>query len=337
MQNFNGKLGTVCMTGDFDRSTGKFKAYKDTTIGTVTRKSLLQICKLDNVDDLTPNHAVQHHKQLKAKLQPKVKQNINALYNQLRYVSQMPVGCQLFRISSNLLPMFDHPTFNAIYDTELLQLVDTLLARCKRLIDKHSIRVCCHPDQYNVINSDSIKTRTQTFNCLYMHKYFMERLTTADQTSINIHLNGKLDHIPEFDHGLHSDLIPWLSFENEDKVGTAFVADTHNTLAVCEKYSIKMLFDIHHHHVMTGDHISVNDSLIDRIIATWGGVHPLMHLSQGREHSTDKKHSDFITDDFLIEHVFNYLHFADVELEAKGKTTAVCDLHHKIQQIENNY
>ena len=49
-----GKLGTVCMVGDFDKSTGKFKAVKDTTIGTVTRKSMLQICKLDNIEDLTP-------------------------------------------------------------------------------------------------------------------------------------------------------------------------------------------------------------------------------------------------------------------------------------------
>lgn len=330
-----GKLGTVCMVGDFDQSTGKFKAVKDTTIGTVTRKSMLQICKLDNIDDLTADHVAQYHKQLKAKLMPKVKQNINALYNQLMYVSQMPEGCQLFRISSNLLPMFDHPLFSAVYDKELLTLVNVLLARCKKVIDKHSIRVCCHPDQYNVINSDNIKTRTQTFKCLYMHKYFMERLT--DDININIHLNGKLDHIPEFDQGLYSDLIPCLNFENEDKRGTVFVADTINTLQVCEKYGVKMLFDIHHHHVTTGDYLSVNAELLDRIVATWGNVRPLFHISQGREHSTDKKHSDFITCDWLASHVADYLHIGDVEVESKGKTTAVCDLHQKIQAIEENY
>ena len=319
----SGSLGTVCMVGSFDTITGKFKAVKDTTIGTVTRKSLLQICKLDKPEDLTQEIVAQYLPQLKAKVTPKIKQNINALYNQLVYISTMPQGCQLFRISSNLLPMFDHALFSAIYDQELLSLVDALLSRCKRVIDTFSIRVCTHPDQYNVINSDTLKTRTQTFRSLYMHKYFMERLTVAAHTSINIHLNGKLDHIPEFDNGQHLDLLPWLSFENEDKKGSVFVADTYNTLAVCEKYNIKMLFDLHHHRAMAGSFLDLSSDILRRIVKTWGGVPPLFHVSQGREQQGDKKHSDFITDPVVIEQVRQLLKIGSVEVEAKGKTSAV--------------
>ncbi len=39
----------------------------------------------------------------------------------------------------------------------------------------------------------------------------------------------------------------------------------------------------------------------------------------------------------LASHVADYLHIGDVEVESKGKTTAVRDLHHQIKQIENNY
>lgn len=312
-------------------NNGKFTAAKDTKIGTITQKSMLQLCKVDSIDQLTDRAILDNWQPLQDKLTSKVKQNLNALYNQLQFIANMPSECHLFRISSGLLPLFDHPQFNVLYDVNLCRHVDVLLARCKRLIDSHGIRVCTHPDQYTVINSDKEEVRQKAFTALYYHKYFMERLTTADQTSINIHLNGKLDHIPEFDQGLYSDLIPWLSFENEDKTGSVFVADTYNTLAVCERYGVKMLFDIHHHHVMTGDHISVNDSVIDRIVATWQGVRPIFHLSQGKDHATDKKHSDFISCPDLIAHSSNYLYLGDIEIEAKAKTSAVLNYYNSVR------
>jgi len=326
------KIGTVCMVGDF--VNGEFKKAKDTTIGTVTQASMVKLCGVDSIDEVTPELVQANFKKLSDKLTPKVKQNLNALYKQLLYISEMPSQCHLFRISSELLPMFDHPLFSVIYDESLLKLVDVLLLRCKRIIDKHGITVCTHPDCFNIINSDKETVRTKSYKALYMHKYFMERLTTSDKTSINIHLNGHLDHLPELDQGLHSDLIPWLSFENEDKNGKVFTGSVENTLEVCERYGIKMLFDLHHHYALTGDQLSINDSLVDRIVATWKGHTPIMHLSQGRDNPTDKKHSDMITDTDLIEYASDFLHIAHLEIEAKAKTTAVKDFYHNVKQCE---
>lgn len=330
-------IGTVCQTGEFDKSKSTFKQAKDTTIGTVTQKSMLQICSVSSVDELTDQHIADNYKKLSDKLTAKVKQNLNALYNQLVFVSQMPTQCHMLRISSNLLPLFDHPSFSQLYDKKLLKLVDVLLARCKLVIDKHNIIVCTHPDQYSVLNSETESVRTKAYKSLYCHKYFMERLTDVNKTSINVHLNGNLDHLPELDTGLYQDLIPWLSFENEDKNGKKFTGDTLNTLLVCERYGVKMLFDLHHHYALTGDQLPINDTLIDRIVATWNGYTPIMHLSQGREAPTDRKHSDFITDKDLAVYAVDFLHIAHLEIEAKAKTSAVLDFQKQLVSVEKDY
>ena len=315
------RIGTVCMTGTFN--DGKFKAYKDTTIGTITQRSMLNICNVDVIDDLTSEHIQQHKQALQAKLLSKVKQNLQALRNQLQHIASLPIDCRLFRISSNLLPLFDHPMFSKLYDQAMLAVVDVGLLKAKNIIDFYDIRVCTHPDQFVVVNSTTESVRVKSYTTLYYHKFFMERLTTSDQTSINIHLNGNLDHLPELDNGLYADLIPWLSFENEDKNGKLFTGSTINTLEVCERYNIKMLFDLHHHLALEGEHLPFNSNLIQRIVDTWQGVRPLMHLSQGRETSTDRKHSDYIDNDCLVVYAREFLKVADLELECKAKGSAV--------------
>lgn len=328
------KIGTVCQVGTFNKSTGKFKQADNTTIGTITQKSMLQICGLTSIDQLTDTHIQQYKTKLSDKLVSKLKQNLTALYNQLLFVADMPVQCHMLRISSNLLPLFDHPQFGQLYDDKVLSLLDVLLARCKRVIDNYDIVVCCHPDQYCVVNSESQAVRFNSYRSLYMHKYFMERLTTSDKSSINIHLNGNLDHLPELDQGLYRDIIQWLSFENEDKCGKLFTGSVENTLDVCEKYNIKMLLDLHHHYVLTGDQISINDSIITRIVNTWNGATPIMHLSQGRDNDTDRKHSDYITDADLIGYASNFSHIAHIEIEAKAKTSAVLDFYNQVQKCD---
>lgn len=329
--SYIGKLGTVCMTGDFNKSTGVFTAAPNTKMGTVTRKSLLELCNIDDPDLLTSDLVRTNHSKLKSKLFTKVKQNLNALYNQLIYISNMSEGCKMFRVSSDLLPMFDHPILSEIYNNEMLSVVDLLLSRCKSIIDKHNIIVTTHPSQYTLVNSANIETRKQSYLTLQYHKYFMERLTIPNNSCINIHLEGNLDHLPELDQGLHSDLIPWLSFENSDKNGKIFTGSTENTLAICEKYKIKMVYDCHHHFVMTGEYLDTNSVTFKRILNTWNGHSPVFHVSQSRE--SDKvirAHSDFIDDSKVVEQAKNLLMFGSVEVEAKAKTTAVVDLYNKI-------
>lgn len=324
-------LGTVCMTGIFDKSKSTFTAHKDTKMGTVTRKSMMQICGIDDPSLLTLDVVSKNSIKLKAKLMPKVKQNLNALYNQLVFVSGMPTECHALRISSDLLPLFDHPVLGSLYDVDMLSVVDMLLNRCKKVIDSNGIVISTHPDQFVIINSVGEDTRNQSFVTLMYHKYFMERLTTSDKSCINIHLEGNLDHLPELDNDKYSDLIPWLSFENSDKNGKIFTGDTQNTLLICEKYGIKMLYDCHHHLVMTGEFLDVGSSTFERILSTWGNQKPYFHVSQSREvDKVSRAHSDYIDDPMVIQQAKILSGLGCLEVEAKAKTSAVLDLFSKI-------
>lgn len=328
-----GKLGTVCMTGAFNKEKQTFTAYPDTKMGTVTRKSMLQLCNIDDPDLLTQEIVIQNIDKLRNKLFPKVKQNLTALYNQLLFVSRMPSECHMLRVSSDLLPLFDHPVLSAIYfyDDKMLDFIDVMLAKCKTIIDKFNIVVTTHPDAFNIINSVSESVRQQSFRSLNYHRYFMERLTTADKSCINIHLEGNLDHLPEFDQGQHLNLISWLSFENSDKNGKIFTGNTENTLAICEKYNIKMLYDCHHQLVAAGNYLDFDGDTFKRILKTWKGQEPIFHVSQSREtDSISRAHSNFIDDSKVIAQVKQMLNFGSVEVEAKAKTSAVIDLHNKI-------
>ena len=82
---------------------------------------------------------------------------------------------------------------------------------------------------------------------------------------------------------------------------------------------------------MAGSFLHLNGDTLKRIVNTWGGVPPLFHVSQGREQQGDKKHSDFITDPLVIEQVKQLLKIGSVEVEAKGKTSAVLQLKESVK------
>lgn len=330
---FAGKLTNVCMTGSVIND--KFVHAKDTNMGTITRASMMKIMGITNHDLLTVDLVIKHHTQLKVKLLPKVKQNLSALYNQLMFISRMPDLCKSFRISSTLLPLFDHPVLVNIYDQELHTIISKGLARCKSIIDQHNITVSCHPDQYCIINSTSKSVRENSFRTLNYHKYFMSQLTTPERSCINIHLEGNLDHIPEFDTDLdqHTDLIPWLSFENSDKNGKVFTGNTQNTLKLCQKYNIKMLFDLHHHVVLEGSYLDLYSDTFVQIIDTWNGQTPFFHASQSRESGVySRSHSDLITDEVILDQIKHLLAYGYVDIEAKYKTDAVLGVYSRIYQ-----
>jgi len=335
------KLGTCCQILDANG-----KQYKDTVIGTVQQATLDKILAqglfsdhkvvtsnpVTRLDILQNNQA--KFKQCHDKVLTKVKQNLSALHKQLKHVAQMPDDCKMFRISSNLLPVFDHPEYKYLYDDKMIIIVEYGLSLCKRVIDDYGIVVSCHPDKFSVINSDKESVRLKSFITLEYHRYFMEQLTTYDQSCINVHVNGKLDHTPEFDNGLYPELRKWLSIENDCSISHAGV---HETLAYCQKYNIKMVYDLHHDYCEnsgTKRHAD-DDRTMASIINTWQGQTPIFHVSDSRDPlgSTPKKlspHSDYINCEKVVQRVSELLEFARIEVESKKKNLSTLDLRNKL-------
>jgi len=335
------KLGTCCQILDANG-----KQYKDTVIGTVQQTTLDKILAAGLFDDhkviaQNPNirlDVLQNNsakfKQCHDKVLSKVKQNLSALLEQLKHVSRMLDDCKMFRISSNLLPVFDHPEYSCLYDDKMITVVEYGLKLCKRVIDDHNIVVSCHPDQWNKVCSDKDHVRAKTFKALEYHRYFMEQLTTYDQSCINVHIDGALDYIPEFDQGLYPELRKWLSFENDDINKNAGVFET---LEICQKYNIKMVYDMHHDYCEnsgTKRHAD-DDRIMASIVNTWQGQTPIFHVSDSRDPDGDtprklSPHSDYINCPKLVDRVRELLEIACIDVEAKHKNLSVIDLRNKL-------
>ena len=342
----NNKLGTCCIITEGLKVDNKglrsYPAKKGYGLGKVQQATLDKIlsCNIYSDHKYIKDNPEERSRLLEGdsakfslcyeKLSSKVKQNLQALKTCLSYIAILDPDLRLFRIGSDLLPMFDHPQYKRLYTPDLLTIVDNGLKACKKIIDDKQITITCHPDQFNVVNSDNASVRLKSFECLRYHKYFMERLTTSDQSCINIHATGKLDHIPELDNGLYTDLIPWLSFENDDTNKRAGVIPT---LQICKKYGIKMLYDVHHDLCENlGDNLAIDDpDTMQAIIGTWKGCKPFFHVSDSRNPSgaTPKElspHSEYIQSDKARLYTKKLLQYGHVEVEAKAKQLAVFDL-----------
>ena len=112
--------------------------------------------------------------------------------------------------------------------------------------------------------------------------------------------------------------------ENDDKSYTA-----SETLGLCEKLHLPMVFDVHHH-LCNSDGLSLSE-ILSPIFDTWEyqNLPPKVHYSSPKSISAIRSHADNINSEefykFLIEAKELNRNF-DVMLEAKNKDTALINL-----------
>lgn len=261
------------------------------------------------------------------RLEKQLKRNLQSLEYQLKHISSLPKECHLFRISSELLPLYDHNEFDTLYQNERIRhLIESNL---QRLGQKYAhIRLNMHPSQFCVINSLTSNTVKNSLKTLEMHAAIGLMLgRTESEWNTNIHIYAKNTDMSALDY-LSDYARATLSFENGDKPNRDM--DAEQTLDICQKYGVRALYDVHHH--ICSDNLDNVPSIgIAREYAeTWKGVKPLMHISQGREAFNDTKHSDLIDNPDLIEWLKKAHRFAGIEIEAKAKSVAVQNLFEKV-------
>lgn len=309
----NYKIGFACQVGSIVKDT--FKQLPDTTIGTVTVSGISKLSDNAQYD----------------KLVSKVKQNLRALSLQISYVSRLPQHLRMFRISSNLLPLVDHPELGQLYDAQLWQLIAYNLDNIGKTIQQQDIRISLHPSQYTVLNSESNQTVTNSIRTLQFQYKILELLGKPSDSVINIHFNGRLDTLPVNEM---SDFKQHLSLENDEKTG-----NLDRVLKVCQQYNVRCVLDLHHYFCNTGSYLAVNDSRLDSVIETWDGIRPKLHLSQARDLLGGKRdiwaHSDTITDKELVKYTAQLLDRFDVMVEAKNKNLASVDFYNLLSEIKS--
>ncbi|MCP3681520.1 MAG: UV DNA damage repair endonuclease UvsE [bacterium] len=312
------RIASCCQLGELTtnrKGEQVFKQYDDCKVGTITAKSMTTLS----------------HSQQRAKFISKLKQNLSALRAQIKRVATLPDNQKMFRITSDLFPLYTHLDYNHLYDAEVLQLIKNSLSLTGKMITDNDIRVSTHPSQYTTLSSDKDHVIDNSIRDLESHVFLFEclGLNPVDHgVVINIHANGKSFTLP--DRAKH--LFQWLSIENDEKQ-----AGHEKCLTLCEKYNIRYVFDLHHYYCETGEYLDINSVDYQRIQATWpDGVRPIIHLSQSRGDTNKREqcaHSDMITDIGLIEYFADWLYHNDCDLEAKYKNVAVSKLCEDVKQF----
>jgi UV DNA damage endonuclease len=254
-----------------------------------------------------------------AKLSGLCMANADALLAALQYCADKGIGC--FRVNSQILPIKTHPTCG--YSVGDLPEGDEIIRRfqeCGKLVKKHKLRACFHPDQFVVMNSPRLDVVEKSVQEL---EYQGEVAEWIGADVINIHGGGaygdKQKALADFARNLDrlsSRVRSRLTVENDDKIFTP--ADL---LPICKATGIPLVYDVHHHRC-DPDGLSVEQAT-KKALATWNRE-PMFHLSSpidGWDGPKPERHHDFIDMNDFPECWRRKK--ITVEVEAKAKEVAV--------------
>lgn len=254
--------------------------------------------------------------------------NLEELSRVLNY--NISAGIRLYRMSSDLFPLADHPKYEKIWDDfSSLKSTNTQPWREARNAVAEFIsakgRLTFHPGQYVSIGSPQKNTRNSAIKNLELHGTIMSLLDLPEthESPINIHLSNGKDNIqllPYFTDTLSrlsTKVKKRLVFETEDK--------SFWTWQKITKYfpEYPVTLDSHHHRINNeGDTL---EEAFASCAKSWGSITPVVHVSEGKTEELDRAHHDWVNsipNAFYSEGTPNKLK-ADIEIEAKKKDLAV--------------
>ena len=287
------KLGLVCIT-----------ASDEVRFRTVTRRTLSKLSKSEQ----------------QTKLREIYTANIERLAKAIAFCQREQI--ELYRLSSALFPFADEPIGEAIlneFEPQLAQIGDRAI--------QHQIRLVLHPNQFVVLNSDRQEVIENSFKILKTHAHVLDLLglPRSPWALINIH-GGKgdraqrlIDNIQQLPANVYSRL----TLENDEH--------TYSSQAIaniCQIAGIPMVFDAHHHliheHLDGYNHPSVGE-MLELAKTTWKQPQwQLVHISNGKEHLHDTKHSNLI-----VNMPSSFQNAPWIEIEAKHKERAISQLRRK--------
>ena len=284
------KLGLVCIT-----------ASEEVRFRTVTRRTLSKLSTSEKQEKLRSVYTA----------------NIERLNSAIAFCQKAQI--QLYRLSSALFPFADEPI-----GADILEEYKSQLKQIGAKAQDLKIRLVIHPNQYVVLNSDRPEVIQNSLNILNTHALVLDLLDLprSPWALINIH-GGKGDRAER----LIKNIIE-LPFEVRSRLTIENDEHTYSSLEVadiCRQAQIPMVFDAHHHLIKeklpSYDHPSFTE-MLKIAQSTW--KHPewqLVHISNGKEHFHDTKHSDFI-----VQMPVSFKVAPWIEIEAKQKEQAIFKL-----------
>ncbi|MDN4608231.1 UV DNA damage repair endonuclease UvsE [Sporosarcina highlanderae] len=242
-----------------------------------------------------------------------------------------------YRFSSKLIPLANH---EALSGWDFMKPLKEKLAEIGSFVQEHKMRVDFHPDHFVVLNSPKADVLMNSVENLKMHYVLLKGMQLDPMHRCVLHIGGNYKDTKK---SLERFLTNWsdvpvaiqemIMLENDD---TSFTLD--DTLYLCEKLGLPLIFDYHHH---LAHHRNENwQENWDRVVATWtASPFPIkMHISSPKSEDKFRHHSDFVDVDMFfrfLDEVKGTVPQIDCMIEAKQKDKALFTLMKEIRKRGN--
>ncbi|MBU9713409.1 UV DNA damage repair endonuclease UvsE [Evansella tamaricis] len=233
-----------------------------------------------------------------------------------------------FRFSSKLVPLATHEELS---DWNYMKSIKESLKELGEYILLHQMRVDFHPDHFVVLNSPKTEIlKASLLNLKFFHR-ILKGMELDPRHRCVMHVGGSykdkegaLERFIENWSVVPSGIQKLIMLENDDKSFRL-----QDTLYLCEKLDIPLVFDLHHHQANHEDENWEKDW--DRVVKTWGNSpHPVkMHISSPKSEKEFRNHADHVDVDMFMEFlskVKGSVPQIDCMIEAKQKDRALFKL-----------
>lgn len=243
---------------------------------------------------------------------------------------------EFFRFSSKLIPLANHEELD---DWKYMRALKEPLKKIADYLEEHKQRVDFHPDHFVLLNSTKTEILNTSIKNLAMHEALLKGMRVDTEHRCVLHVGGAYK---DKEKALEQFISNWalvpnkiqrmIMLENDD---TTF--SLRDTLYLCEKLGIPLVFD-YHHHLARNDYKEWEEDW-ERVVATWShSALPIkMHISSPRSEKEYRAHSEFI-DPKMFQAFLNKIKGSIPEIhcmiEAKKKDEALFQLAEDLRNME---
>ncbi|MCB5238951.1 UV DNA damage repair endonuclease UvsE [Niallia circulans] len=238
-----------------------------------------------------------------------------------------------YRLTSRLIPLANH---EELLDWDYMKPLKEPLSEIGAFARTHKVRIDFHPDHFVLLNSTQKHVLKNSIKTLKLHYLLLKGMNIDTTHRCVMHVGG---NYKETEESLERFIDNWMlvpksiqnmiMLENDD---TSFTLE--DTLYLCEKVGIPLVFDYHHH--LAHHHHSNWEDNWDRVIQTWKGS-PLpikMHISSPKNEKHFRHHADYIDINMFfdfLKRINGSISQIDCMIEAKKKDEALFKLMEEVK------
>ncbi|WP_165999234.1 UV DNA damage repair endonuclease UvsE [Bacillus sp. Cs-700] len=242
-----------------------------------------------------------------------------------------------FRLSSRLIPLANH---EALEGWDYLTPLKNELKELGDYAKKEKMRIGFHPDHFVLLNSPKKEILQASVQMLALHVRLLEGMGIDSTHRCVLHVGGGYDDkelsLERFIHNwmyTPKKIQETIILENDDTTFTLL-----DTLYLCEKLNVPMVFDFHHH--MACHETKEWEKDWGRVVDTWKNS-PLpvkMHISSPKNEQEFRSHADYVDVDWFfsfLNKVKGSTEHIDCMIEAKQKDAALFQLMERIKKRDD--